>query len=248
LGACLVHARERDAQRFVFLGDHVGYGADPGPVLETIMGLVERGAKAVLGNHDAAIFEPPRREMQPEAVRAIEWTRRRLNREQIEFLTRLPLQIEDGPRLYVHANAWAPRGGEDIHGPREAERSLRATDYSQTFCGHVHEPALYHRTSAGRITSFRPVSGARIPLGARRRWLVLPGSVGQPRDGIPAASYALLEPRSNVLSFHRVAYDFEAAARKVRAAGRPPPLSPRLPVGVRRASATPAPHLQPGAV
>ena len=232
LGACLVHARERDAQRFVFLGDHVGYGADPGPVLETIIGLVERGGVAVLGNHDAAIFEPPRREMQPEALRAIEWTRRHLNHEQVEFLTRLPLQAEDGSRLYVHANAWAPRGWEYIHGPREAERSLRATAHPQTFCGHVHEPALYHRTSGGRITSFRPVPGARIPLGARRRWLVLPGSVGQPRDGIPAASYALLEPRSNVLAFHRVPYDFETAARKVRAAGLPEQLSTRLEIGI----------------
>ena len=231
LEACLAHARERDAQRFVFLGDHVGYGADPAAVVETIMGLVRRGGAAVLGNHDAAIFEPLRREMQPEARDAIEWTRKHLSREQTDFLVALPLQVEDGPRLYVHANTWAPRGWEYVRGPREAERALSATTHAHTFFGHVHEPALYHSAAGGRITAFRPVSGSRIPLGSRRRWIVLPGSVGQPRDGIPAASYALLEPRSNLLSFHRVPYDFEAAARKVRAAGLPANLSTRLEIG-----------------
>ena len=232
LGSCLVHAREHDAQRYVFLGDHVGYGADPGRVVETIMGLVERGGSAVLGNHDEAVARPSASQMRPEARQAVEWTRRHLTREQIEFLGSLPIQVEDGSRLYVHANAWAPREWEYIHGPREAERSLRATAHAQTFCGHVHEPALYHRTPGGRITAFRPVPGARIPMGSRRRWVVLPGSVGQPRDGIPAASYALLDTVTSVISFHRVAYDVETAAEKVRAAGLPATLGTRLEIGI----------------
>ncbi len=232
LTACLTHAESRGAERHVFLSDHVGYGADPERVLDTMMALVDRGAIAVLGNHDAAVGGELGRQMNADAQTVIEWTRERLDRAQREFLTRLPLVVEEDGRLYAHANAWAPGEWEYLSGTSEADRSLRATGCRQTFCGHVHQPMLYHRTEARGTRDFAPVPGVPIPLGATRRWLSLPGSVGQPRDGNPAACYALLDDARGLLTYHRVPYDAEETARKVRAAGLPEALALRLEMGI----------------
>jgi len=230
LSSCLEHAQRRHADRHVFLGDLVGYGADPGWVVDRIRSLVARGGVAVLGNHDLAVMEEPRPQMSPEACRAIKWTRSQLSEPQMVFLANLPLRVEEEERLYVHANAWAPADWEYITAVFDAGRSIRATCCRLTFCGHTHEPSLYHMTR-GRVSRFRPVSGTEIPLGRSRRWLVIPGSVGQPRDGNPAACYALFDDSRNSVTFFRVPYDSEAAARKIQQAGLPQLLGSRLAIG-----------------
>jgi diadenosine tetraphosphatase ApaH/serine/threonine PP2A family protein phosphatase len=95
------------------------------------------------------------------------------------------------------------------------------------FCGHVHEPVLY-TPGAVRPVPFRPVPGVAIPVPPRRRWLAVVGSAGQPRDGNTAASYAMLDTERTTLTFHRVPYDWRAAAGKIRAAGLPESLARRL--------------------
>jgi diadenosine tetraphosphatase ApaH/serine/threonine PP2A family protein phosphatase len=232
LSACLEHARSRNAERFVFLGDHVGYGPDPGSVLDTISTMTGEGAIAILGNHDLAVAKKPTIAMQDDAKAAIEWTRGRLTVAQLEFLARLPLMARENGRLYVHANAWAPAQWDYITGVYDAARSMRATEHRWTFCGHVHTPALYHMTEDGRTSLFVPVPGVGIPLGARRRWLAIVGSAGQSRDGNPAASYALLDDTSSLLTFFRVPYDYSAVARKIRDSGLPPGLVARLRAGI----------------
>lgn len=232
LAACLEHAERRGAERYVFLGDLVGYGADPGPVVDTIRSLVGRGGLAVLGNHDLAVTREPGRQMTPDAERVVEWTRSQLDAAQREFLAGLPLQVEENGRLYVHANAWAPAHWEYITEAFDAGRSIRATSCRLTFCGHTHEPSLYHMTAQGRASGFRPVPGTAIPLGQRRRWLAIPGSVGQPRDRNPAACYAIFDDSPGAMTFFRVPYDFESAALKIRQAGLPEFFGARLVVGV----------------
>jgi predicted phosphodiesterase len=227
--ACLAHAESAGADRYVFLGDYVGYGADPVWVIDTVKSYVERGAVAVLGNHDAAIGVP--RRMSTSAEIALEWTRMRLDGSRREFLARLPLCIEEDERLYVHANAWAPDQWGYIFGPTEAGRSLQATTCRLSFCGHVHVPQLYHLTPGAEIAAFAPLTGKTIPLLRQRRWLAVLGSVGQPRDGIPAAAYAIFDTERSELLFLRVPYDVAAAAGKVRAAGLPFSLSQRLELG-----------------
>lgn len=224
--ACLAHAESAGADRYVFLGDYVGYGADPAWVIETVKTYVERGAVAVLGNHDAAIGAP--RRMSVSAQIALEWTRTRLDGSQREFLARLPLCIEEDERLYVHANAWAPDQWGYIFGPTEAGRSLQASRCRLSFCGHVHVPQLYHITPRAEIGAFAPLAGQAIPLLRQYRWLAVLGSVGQPRDGIPAAAYAIFDTERSDLLWLRVPYDVTAAAGKVRAAGLPLILSQRL--------------------
>ncbi len=230
--ACYEHAQRRGAERFALLGDFVGYGADPAWVIDRAIELVAGGALAVIGNHDAAVAHGPHDHLNPDARHAVAWTRARLSDAQLRFLAALPPSCDDDPCLFVHANAWAPLAFEYVLHPMEAARSMNATARRITFCGHVHEPRLYHMGSGGRVEEFEPHPGSAIPLAAARRWLALPGSVGQPRDGNPAACYALFDELTNLLTYWRVPYDFETAARKIRAAGLPQRLATRLQGGV----------------
>jgi len=221
LEACLEHARDHGATQFVFLGDYVGYGADPGWVLDRVRELVALGAVAVRGNHDEAAAGIEGIRLNTDARRCIEWTRAHLDPGQLDFLARLPLRVLDGPCLYVHANGWDPGGYEYIMGPADAARNLAVVRSRITFCGHMHVPMLYHMGLTQRVEVFSPVPGTEIPLSAARRWLAIPGSLGQPRDGDPAACYATFDELSNLLTFWRVPYDHERAARKIVEAGLP---------------------------
>jgi diadenosine tetraphosphatase ApaH/serine/threonine PP2A family protein phosphatase len=226
--AVLAHAQSQEAARYALLGDFVGYGADPGWVVDKVRELVAQGAAAVMGNHDQAVVQGPLPTMIPEARHAVEWTRAQLSGAQLDFLASLPMTAGGGDRLYVHANAYAPAEWGYITGRMEAVRSLQATSARYTFCGHMHEPRLYHLTGTGKTGDFVPMAGTPIPLSFQRRWLVIPGSTGQPRDGNPAACYALFETDSATLTFHRVPYDVAGASAKIRRAGLPPRLADRL--------------------
>ena len=231
LEAVLEHARKQGAEQLAFLGDLVGYGADPAPVVDRVRAAVAAGALALKGNHDEAAVSGPPRAMRPDAARAVTWTREHLEPDQLEFLAGLPLTIERGERLFVHASAAHPADWSYVLSPLDAGRSLRAVTARQIFSGHTHTPALYHLSVDAGVAGFKPVPGTPIKLSALRRWLVIPGSVGQPRDGNPAACYAMLDDATDVLVFHRVPYDAEQAARKIRAAGLPGDLGARLELG-----------------
>jgi diadenosine tetraphosphatase ApaH/serine/threonine PP2A family protein phosphatase len=226
--AVLDHARARGAERFAFLGDYVGYGADPGWVVDLVMEMVAQGAIAVGGNHDAGVADTLSPAMRPDARQVIEWTRNQLSGIQIAFLRDLPLSDTLDDMLFVHANAFAPAEWEYIQGRIEAVRSLHATTCHWTFCGHMHEPKLFHLSSTGKAGDFVPTPGMPIPVPAHRQWLVVPGSAGQPRDGNPAACYALFDRAEQTLTFQRVPYDVEMAGRKILLAGLPERLAERL--------------------
>jgi len=231
LEACLAHAQEHGATQYFFLGDYVGYGADPVWVVDTIMAQVARGAVALRGNHDEATATQRDVHMNEDAQRCIDWTRQQLRPEQFAFLEQLPYTAQEGNALYVHANGWDPQGYEYIHGPMQAARNLQVVRSRITFCGHMHEPMLYHMGLTQRVEMFAPVPGTAIPLSAARRWLAIPGSVGQPRDGNPAACYASYDEFNNLLTFWRIPYDTAGAARKVLAAGLPARYAQQLLVG-----------------
>jgi diadenosine tetraphosphatase ApaH/serine/threonine PP2A family protein phosphatase len=225
--ACLRNSRERGAERLVFLGDFVGYGADPVWVVDRVMGLVAEGAFALMGNHDNAVSDL-RESLTTDAQVAMSWTRGELGLSAREFLASLPMRIEDDTRLYVHANIQPDRRWLYIDDRNAAARALQARQAQAVFCGHVHSPAIYGITATEQLVAFQPVSGAAVPLPPYRRWLAVLGSVGQPRDGNPAASYALLDTRKSEITYLRVPYDIEAAAAKIRKAGLPGSLADRL--------------------
>jgi diadenosine tetraphosphatase ApaH/serine/threonine PP2A family protein phosphatase len=227
---CLGEARARGAERLVFLGDLVGYGADPGYVVDRAAQLRAEGAIVIKGNHDAAIGET-RDTMNAYAREARDWTREQLNQAQKDFLAELPLTAELSETLFVHADAAHPEQWAYIAHPFEAERSMRATRKRVTICGHVHCPQLYCEAGRNLPVSQIPETGKPILLAPDRKWLAVLGSVGQPREEIPAAAYALYDDERGLLTFLRAAYDIEAAARKIRAAGLPEILAARLYVG-----------------
>jgi diadenosine tetraphosphatase ApaH/serine/threonine PP2A family protein phosphatase len=230
LGACMTHARLQGAERFVFLGDLVGYGADPLACLDLIRGELSRSGLAVRGNHDEAALGGLCENLNFIARDSAYWTRAQLGAAEREFLAALPLQHRDGDALYVHASAADPPAWEYITGLMAARRCLAATDAAIVFAGHVHQPLLFYTSGIG-VKSFDARNGVAVPLSARRRWLALLGSVGQPRDGNPAAAYALFDAASRQLTQHRVPYDHALAARKILAAGLPAMLARRLACG-----------------
>ena len=232
--ACLAKLRRLGYDRLVLLGDLVGYGADPEWMLDSAQAWIADGALAVLGNHDDDVLHADDRASagkHPDARVALAWTRRRLDAAQRRFLETLPLSIEDDDRLYVHANAWAPAQWGYVANALAAAQSMRATAQRITFCGHVHQPALYHSESDGSARHFAPTPGVAMPLLASRHWLALPGAVGQSRDGNPAACCGLYDTTRGALTLLRVAYDHHAAAAKILAAGLPASLAARLNAG-----------------
>ncbi|MCA6103043.1 MULTISPECIES: metallophosphoesterase family protein [Bradyrhizobium] len=228
--ACLDAARARGAERLICLGDIVGYGADPEWAVDTVMDLVAKGAIAVRGNHDNAIGVPSD-SMNAEAQAAIDWTRGRLSGEQKAFLAELPMSREEDNRLYVHSEASEPAKWRYVRDTADAARSMMATELQITFCGHIHRPGLYSMSSTAKMTSFVPTSGIAVQLLPGRRWLAVLGSVGQPRDGDPAASFAMFDTISREITFHRVPYDVATAAARIKANGLPHWLAERLLLG-----------------
>jgi diadenosine tetraphosphatase ApaH/serine/threonine PP2A family protein phosphatase len=232
LGACLAHAEQQQADQYAFMGDFVGYGADPAWVVETVMAYVARGAVAVQGNHDYAVTRPTKPQMHMEAREVIEWTRGQLDAGQLEFLAGLPLVQQHGHACFVHASAHEPQRWEYVTGIEEAERSLKASRARIVFSGHVHAPALYRRADDGRMGRHVPDPGQCIALRPQHQYLVLPGAVGQPRDQNNAACYAVFDDAAREICYYRVPYDHGAAARRVIAAGLPIVFAMRLVEGI----------------
>lgn len=217
LVACLGHAAERGAERFAFLGDHVGYGADPAAVVDVIAGHARAGAIVVRGNHETSVDS---------------WTAGQLSAEQRSFLQSLPLCVREDELCFVHSTADEPEEWRYVETATAARESIDAAKTTYTFAGHLHTQILYFKTMTGKIAPFRPTAGSAVPVPPHRSWMAIVGSIGQPRDGNPAAAYALFDSTTESITFHRVPYDHLAAAARIRRAGLPEWLAQRLENGV----------------
>jgi predicted phosphodiesterase len=227
LQSCLADARARNVDRFAFLGDFVGYGADPGLVVDVIIEHVARGAIAVRGNHDEAIYSDSIY-MNDTAMTAIEYARQVLTSAQTQFLRNLPMVVREGTCCFAHASAALAEKYPYIDSPSAAQRCAQASESPHTFCGHVHEQRLYFGPTGAKMTLFRPTPGIAVPVPSHRRWVSLIGSVGQPRDRNPKAAYAIFDSARNTTTFCRVSYDHFAAAARVREVGLPEMLAYRV--------------------
>jgi diadenosine tetraphosphatase ApaH/serine/threonine PP2A family protein phosphatase len=215
------------ADRLVLLGDLVGYGPDPEWCCDTAARLVAEGAIAVKGNHDSAASGGDEA-MVSLAARAMDWTRARLSDAQRAFLAGLPLTAQEADILFVHASASHPEAWSYVTSDTRAAPSFRAVAARVILCGHTHVPLLASADRSGMVReqSFRP--NLAIPLLRSRRWLAVVGAVGQPRDGVAKAAWAMLDIGRNELTFRRTAYDAGRTAAKLRAAGLPEELALRL--------------------
>jgi diadenosine tetraphosphatase ApaH/serine/threonine PP2A family protein phosphatase len=235
LEACLAAAPAHDC---VFnLGDIVGYGANPNEVTERARGL---GEVFVRGNHDKACTGLiSLDEFNPIAALAALWTSQQLKPENLDFLRRLP----QGPVLPLPAMQCvhgSPRDEDEyVLMRREAYSILGRVQFPLTFFGHTHLQGGFwtddQKEAEGAVEmNYESMEGQQqrtVQLEGTRKYLINPGSVGQPRDGDPRAAFALYDTEQRNVTFCRVPYDIEKTQEKIFAAGLPERLAIRLEEG-----------------
>lgn len=228
LRGVLRYAKRRAITRFVILGDLVGYGAQPNQVLDRLLELKPR--ILVRGNHDrACAWEEEDASFSLPARMAAAWTRERLTREHLRFLQELP----EGP-LWVGEDYQVAHGSpldEDAYllHPREALHAFDSFSAQLCFFGHTHLPGGFELNEAqGSLRWVDLQAGQWFQLKDGCRYLLNPGSVGQPRDRDVRLSFASYDPAKRRVRLHRMEYDHAGAARSIRAAGLHPNLAERL--------------------
>lgn len=224
LEAVLEDAARQGAQRFLCLGDFVGYGPDPNACVGTLRG---RLSVALVGNHDlAALGRLDPRRFNLFARAALEWTREQLHPAVRAYLEGLrPRETFEG-LLLVHASPQDPVH-EYILDWETADDNFRAAEFSVCLFGHTHVPVRFAHD--GQRTYVFPLpANTPVHLEAELRHLVNVGSVGQPRDGDPRAAYVILDTQLRTLELRRVTYPIEVVQAKMQARGLPRPLWERL--------------------
>jgi predicted phosphodiesterase len=230
LEAVLAAAEEAGVDEVWSLGDLVGYGADP----DVCTALVrERCDTCLVGNHDLAVLGALNiSTFSDSAATAVEWTREHVSEETLDFLGSLdPSGSREGVGLF-HASPRDPVW-EYVLSADQAEAGLDAQEERVGLIGHSHIALFFVRAEGGRRSyaqGAQAADGAEIEL-ADGKWLLNPGSVGQPRDGDPRAAWLELDTENWVARYHRVPYDIEGAASAILAAGLPNTLAERLEVG-----------------
>jgi len=231
LEAVLAAVEEAGVEETWCLGDLVGYGADP----DVCTALVrERCDACLVGNHDLAVLGALNiSTFSDAAAAAVEWTRENVSEETLDFLGSLdPSGSREGVGLF-HASPRDPVW-EYVLSADQAEAGLDAQEERVGLIGHSHIALFFVRMEGGRRRGYaqgaQATDGAEIEL-ADDKWLLNPGSVGQPRDGDPRAAWLELDTETWVARYHRVPYDIEGAASAILAAGLPSALAERLEVG-----------------
>jgi predicted phosphodiesterase len=209
------------------LGDVVGYGPEPDAVVAR---LAEVGAVGVRGNHDAAACGGREIEwFNPEARAAMEWTRTAISPATKAWLEALPERLIEGQFTLVHGSPRDPTW-EYVTSVPVARANLAVLTTRYGLHGHTHVPIAY-REDDGRVEPITPGNGSVLGLDARRT-LLNPGSVGQPRDGDPTASWLVLDTDREECTWHRVPYDIASVQAAMTQAGLPRRLVERLSYGI----------------
>ena len=209
------------------LGDVVGYGPDPDAV---VVRLRDLGATGVRGNHDVAALGGREIELfNVDARRAMELTKSVISPATKEWLAAQPLQRTEARHTLVHGSPRDPIW-EYITSAPVARANLALLETRDGLFGHTHLPIVF-RDDRGLLETIAPLDGSTLRLDERRT-LLNPGSVGQPRDGDPRASYLVLDMERNEARWGRVAYDISATQAAMRARKLPERLIARLDYGL----------------
>jgi diadenosine tetraphosphatase ApaH/serine/threonine PP2A family protein phosphatase len=209
------------------LGDIVGYGPDPHRCIDILKHFKCVG---VIGNHDlAALDRTPLTAFEPDAAAAIRWTMRQLSADDATFLSLMPEKLEYEGFTLVHGSPRRPVWEYlvSISGAKENFSQLHTQ-----FCliGHTHQPIGFKREN-GNVGAI-PLSESIGLVMGKQSFMLNPGSVGQPRDGDPRASYSTYDGESGIFRLHRVPYDIDSVRERIWAAGLPVRLATRLERGV----------------
>ncbi|MCD6453468.1 MAG: metallophosphoesterase family protein [Dehalococcoidales bacterium] len=212
---------------FWCLGDIVGYGPDPAQCVELVRCLRPLG---VAGNHDwAAVGKFSLTELNPVAATVCRWTAQQLTMRDKLYLENLPSVAYKDNFTLVHGSPREPLR-EYLLSVSSAKQNF--SYFPSPFClvGHSHLPSIFTQTETGDC-SFSPFSDSvGLALG-KKRMIINPGSVGQPRDGDPRASYAILDSEINMIRLHRVAYNIGLTQSRMVKQNLPLPLVSRLSSG-----------------
>ncbi|HEY8677785.1 MAG TPA: metallophosphoesterase family protein [Candidatus Dormibacteraeota bacterium] len=201
-----------DVEHILVLGDIVGYGPDPNAVIARLRSV---GARAVLGNHDQAMLDPSVLDwFNPHAAAAARWTQTVLTPQSRRYLAGLPKHGRIGRHRFVHGSPRKPYIWEYIVDELQALEILVRLGRRFCFFGHTHLPRIF--TEEGEQV---PDTADWIALPPSA--LINPGSVGQPRDGNPQASFAVVDLEAEAVRFFRAPYAVEATQAKIREAGLP---------------------------
>lgn len=223
LEAVLAEAGDIDA--VWCLGDLVGYGPDPEECVKRVRNLP--GLKCIIGNHDAAALKQIDTDtFNPEARYAIKWTQGRLSDSSQAFLSSLPEMIELDQVTLTHGSPRHPVW-EYLLDTRAATMNFDHFNTDYCFVGHTHLPVMYYLSGESRVAQLivpEPNSVTKLSP----RTILNPGSVGQPRDRDPRASFVLYDPNEETWDYRRISYDIPAVQARMQAAGLPERHSQRL--------------------
>ena len=232
LDAVLGAAPPTTWDRALVLGDLVGYGAEPNAVIDRVLAL--NPLAVIRGNHDkAACRLADASDFNHVARTAALWTAQTLTPENRMYLERLPA----GPRTIddsLEICHGAPFDEDHyVFDPNDASRALDAASRPVCLFGHTHLPIIYRRDKDGDAGFVPHIDDEdlQVPFDGEARYLVNPGSVGQPRDGDPRASFAVYDSDLRMLTLRRIAYPVDAAQKRIFNAGLPPSLAHRLALG-----------------
>jgi diadenosine tetraphosphatase ApaH/serine/threonine PP2A family protein phosphatase len=230
LETVLAEVDEAGVDQIWCLGDMVGYGAEPDACTALVR---ERCNTCLVGNHDLALLGALDISTFSEAAAAaVEWTRKNVSDETLEFLGSLePTASQNGVGLF-HASPRDPIW-EYVLSTDQAEAGFEAQEERVGLIGHSHIALFFVRAPGvrpGHTQGAQAADGAEIEI-AEGDWLLNPGSVGQPRDGDPRAAWLELDTEQWLAQYHRVPYDIEGAATAILDAGLPNVLAERLQVG-----------------
>lgn len=226
LQAVLEHAGPVDG--LWSLGDVVGYGPDPNACIQT---LAARPHVGIVGNHDWAVLgRLDLAEFNNDARRANLWTRKQLLDSALAYLTALPETLEVEGYTLAHGSPRSPIWEYLIYA-NVAQASFAHFGTPVCFVGHTHVPVIFHSPADGsHCVGLRPMEDEPLAL-TDGRYIVNPGSVGQPRDGDPRAAYCLLDTETRTVTWRRVAYDIAVTQERMRAERLPKRSIERLEVG-----------------
>ena len=229
----VVQAMQDDGvDHWVQVGDIVGYGAEPSACIAEVQRL---GCTVCLGNHDAAVVGLLSSDyFNPYARQAVDWTREKLSPQELDFLRRLPLVVEQEEFTVVHGSLHLPEQFGYVISVVEARDSLAAQQTLMGFVGHSHVPAIYVQRPELREGEVEVIYSPEISVSIQgcSKVLMNVGSVGQPRDEDPRAAYAIYDTEKAAAAIKRVPYDIAKTQAKIRAAGLPGVLADRLSLGV----------------
>jgi predicted phosphodiesterase len=223
--------QKKRIDHYIFLGDLVGYGASPNEVIQKVIAL--KPLSIIRGNHDKAVSGLDTvQTFNPIAASAIFWTKRNITAKNLEFLARL----KQGPEIIDETIAICHGAPFDedcyIFGEFDAKEAFPYVQTPVCFFGHTHFPYIYAFRDGTVEGSFVEGNTNEFRLEKGVRYLINPGSVGQPRDRNSRAAYAIYDAETRTVKFTRVEYDIEGAKKRIIAEGLPPALAERLSLGI----------------